>query len=155
MKDLLDTRSKEDEGIDADDFWEEIANSRGNHEFDYLEDDDLYKEYGPDFSGDQNMCLLFAQESTYFHAIAVGENYDIDKLDEYPIYLIDLSENEGYYVGNFRTFVEDEILNEYLKFYGDGAIHIETINLMKDKLKNFSTNVIKRDKYIIKNDNIH
>jgi hypothetical protein len=106
--------------------------------------------YGGDFSGKQKVCrLFFTGQDNYFAAIWIG-NDDIEKLDEYPIYVFDMGDPNTQIIkseGNFKKCIE-KLIDEF------GRIHTKNkkklIKQIKEQLNNFSDNMIDKGDYCIK-----
>lgn len=111
--------------------------------------------YGVDFRGDQKVYeLFFPGSSNYFPAIWIGNDDDIEKLDELPIYVLDLSsdENEFECIGNFRKYIEI-LLNDFLEQYKKNDAYVKMAKIMKEQLKQFSSKTIDKGKYKLKINN--
>lgn len=104
------------------------------------------------FHGDMAVVKLFdTGDPTYYPAIWIGQN-SLNNIDEYPIYILDYDDFvDGYQlkpVGNFRTYIE-KILNDFLDQYGCSVEdeYIKTAEIMLDKLRSFSCNIIDKGNY--------
>jgi hypothetical protein len=105
---------------------------------------------GVDFSGTNKVCMLFFTGSCDdFPAIWIG-NDDIERLDEMPIYLLDLSCDEYTFklIGNFKYYIEI-LLNSFVSAYDQRDIYMDTAELMISEIKNFSDNIIDKHDYIL------
>lgn len=104
------------------------------------------------FHGDMAVIKLFdTGDPTYYPAIWIG-NDSLKSIEEQPIYILDYDDFvEGYElkpVGNFRSYVE-KILNDFLEQYFSSIEdeYIKTAEIMLNKLKDFSQNVIDKGNY--------
>ena len=106
--------------------------------------------YGCDFTGRQQMIMLFfTGSSDYFPGIWVGNDNYKNNLDEYPIYVLDLSsENDAEFIGNFREYMTYGLTN----FIKNNPKHkrIKLANKALKDLEVFSTKCINKGKYVIK-----
>jgi hypothetical protein len=106
------------------------------------------REYGIDYRGKQRMCgLFFTGDSSYYPGIWIGED-DEELLDSMPIYVIDIECGDGIYepYGNFREYIE-ELLSDFFKIYKKKDEYYHTALLIKEKIKDFSTETINKGPY--------
>lgn len=99
--------------------------------------------YGCDMSGDQRVIMMFfVGHSDCFPAIWIG-NDDMSRLDEMPIYILDLSSDEHEFepVGNFKQH-----MMVALNSMPDGEIKQQAIK----GLDAFSDNMIDKGNYMKK-----
>jgi len=105
-----------------------------------------------DFTKEQRLIeMFFSGNSSYFPGIWIG-NDDMERLDEMPIYIIDLDDlqtNESEIVGNFRNYIE-QLLNGFLNIYTIDDEYYKTAHLLLEQVKEFSSNTIDKGVYKLK-----
>jgi hypothetical protein len=107
--------------------------------------------YSVDFSGKQKMFeLFFTGSDDFFPAIWFDEN-DLDNIEKYPIYIIDCSdyEIETEPIGNFRYYIE-KILDDFIRDYDKDDIYLQMAKEGKQKLDQFSREMINKGNYKLK-----
>ena len=114
---------------------------------DVIDEEDFY---GLNFTEKQKVySLFFTGSNDYFPAMWIGED-DEEKLDEMPIYILDLSSDKDTfeYKGNFRKYIET-ILNDFIKMYKKDDEYLKDAKFLKEELKKFSNNTYNKGNYTL------
>lgn len=119
----------------------------GDLEMELIDDPDYY---GCNFTGDKKVYMLFFRGSSdYFPAIWIG-NDDINKIDQMPIYILDLSCGEQQFeqMGNLKSYIND-MLDEFLLEYNENDEYMKEAIELKKRIENLSNNLINKGDYIL------
>ena len=120
---------------------------------DMVDEDDYY---GCDFTGKrQVMELFFTGSSDYFPGFFIGKDNYEDNLDQYPIYVFDLSTNEEEarleLIGNFKTYMT-KLIEGYLENHKRGKF-VKMAQTALMELDQFSDKMIHKEEYVLKINN--
>lgn len=109
--------------------------------------------YGCDFTGKRQVIeLFFTGSSDYFPGFFIGKDNYEDNLDQYPIYIFDLSSDEPVeLIGNFKTYMT-KLIEGYLENYKLGKF-VKMAKTALMELDQFSNKMIQKEEYVLKINN--
>lgn len=144
-------KERNSESYNEGDLWQKISSMNLHTNpcmdiyLDIIDEDDFY---GVNFTGKQKVYILFfTGSSDYFPAIWIGEN-DENKLDEMPIYILDLSSDNDTFEckGNFRNYIET-ILNDFIITYKKDDEYMKDAKFLQEEVKKFSNHTFNKNNY--------